>query len=326
MSKPNISVVVPAYNAEKTIGLCLDSILRQNYPQDKMEVLVVDNNSMDSTAEIIKSYPVTYLFEDKIQSPSGARNKGIVNARHGLIAFIDSDCIADEHWLANGITSLDDESVGAVGGKILAYKPETYIEEYQDRSGVLWHVVSDEAHARREARLVTANAFFRKDVFDTLGLFDLRYKGAGEDTDICYAMLRHTNYKLTYNEHALVWHKHRTNLRQFCKQYVRYGYNNMFLDQKFYPEIVNEMHESADNHGVLRTFYWRFLYRETCRECCAVFPALGRYLTSFKRADKTALFDSVLFALSKIAFVRGEIRAFKEIRAVREKLTEDIRP
>ena len=62
---PFVSVIIPALNEEKTIRECLISLLKMDYPVDRREILVVDNGSTDRTAEIIKSFPVRYLQEDK---------------------------------------------------------------------------------------------------------------------------------------------------------------------------------------------------------------------------------------------------------------------
>ena len=62
---PFTSVIVPALNEERTIGDCLVSLLKMDYPQERREILVVDNGSTDSTAEIVKSFPVRYLQEER---------------------------------------------------------------------------------------------------------------------------------------------------------------------------------------------------------------------------------------------------------------------
>ncbi len=89
-----VSVVIPAYNAEKYLQRCLDSVLAQTQPAD--EIIVVDDGSADHTAEKVKPYgsAVRYLYQDNAGA-SVARNTGIQAARYEWIAFLD----ADDEWL-----------------------------------------------------------------------------------------------------------------------------------------------------------------------------------------------------------------------------------
>ena len=75
-SLPFVSVIVTALNDETLIKDCLVSLLGMDYPRERQEILVVDNGSTDRTAEIIKSFPVRYLWEGR-RGKSYARNQGI---------------------------------------------------------------------------------------------------------------------------------------------------------------------------------------------------------------------------------------------------------
>lgn len=87
---PRIAVVVPAYNAAATLGKALDSILAQTFPAH--EVIVVDDGSADSTAEVMTAYTgkVHYIRQDNA-GPSAARNRGVQEASAEWIAFLDAD-------------------------------------------------------------------------------------------------------------------------------------------------------------------------------------------------------------------------------------------
>lgn len=101
MSRPKVSVIIPVYNAEKTLNRCLDSVLRQNYPD--YEVIVVDNNSKDKSRQIIKGFQknsnrLKYVFEG-CPSVAAARNNGISQASGEIMLFTDSDCIIPDDWI-----------------------------------------------------------------------------------------------------------------------------------------------------------------------------------------------------------------------------------
>lgn len=98
-TNPFVSVIIPAYNAEKTIEACLDSIMNQTYRN--YEVIVVDDSSVDNTSTIIKKYPVKLIRAPKNLMAGGARNLGLKYAQGEIIAFTDADGITDKNWLNN---------------------------------------------------------------------------------------------------------------------------------------------------------------------------------------------------------------------------------
>lgn len=89
--KIKISVVIPAFNREKTICRCLESIMNQTYPA--MEILVVDDGSTDRTRNIVLDFPSdkVFLFCQSHKGAQAARNKGVIEAKGDYIAFLDSD-------------------------------------------------------------------------------------------------------------------------------------------------------------------------------------------------------------------------------------------
>ncbi len=106
--EPFVSIIIPAYNSQHTISACLTALKRLQYPQDKFAIIVIDNNSTDKTAEIIKKFPVTYYKEIQTQSSYAARNIGIKHSKNAIIAFTDSDCLPEPYWLAEGVKGFID--------------------------------------------------------------------------------------------------------------------------------------------------------------------------------------------------------------------------
>ncbi len=95
---PSVSVVIPAYNEENYLPLCLESIKKQDYAAE-YEVIVVDNASMDNTAKIALDWGAKVVYESK-RSPACARQKGVEAATGEIIAFIDADTQAPACWLS----------------------------------------------------------------------------------------------------------------------------------------------------------------------------------------------------------------------------------
>lgn len=99
-STPSVSVIVPVYNAQNTIGECVNSLLSLNYPKEKLELILVNNASTDDTPSLLEEYgDKIKIFNERKREPSSARNKGIIKSNGEIITFTDSDCKVDKDWL-----------------------------------------------------------------------------------------------------------------------------------------------------------------------------------------------------------------------------------
>ena len=94
---PLISVIIPAYNEELYIRSCLTALVNQQ-TNEPYEIIVVDNNSLDQTYNIAKSYGVRILRETK-KGASAARNAGVRQAHGDIMVFVDADCIVPPNHL-----------------------------------------------------------------------------------------------------------------------------------------------------------------------------------------------------------------------------------
>jgi glycosyltransferase involved in cell wall biosynthesis len=100
-TKIEISVIVPFYKAERYIEDCIRALLSQDLPSHNYEVIMVDNNSPDKSAEIVRRYPRIHLVSEQKQGAYAARNRGITEAKGAIIAFTDPDCLPSVDWLQN---------------------------------------------------------------------------------------------------------------------------------------------------------------------------------------------------------------------------------
>ena len=85
----DISIVVPVHNEERLIEGCLRALLALDYPRDRYEIIVVDNNSTDRSREIVERFPEVKLLSEKQQGDFAARNRGLSEAKGEIIAFTD---------------------------------------------------------------------------------------------------------------------------------------------------------------------------------------------------------------------------------------------
>jgi len=114
-NKPLISVVVAAYNEEEDLPKCLGAITSQNFPKEEYELIVVDNNSVDKTAEIAKSFGARVIKEEK-QGNTYAISKGMSSAEGDIIAATDADTVVSPDWLFVIKDIFKDEKIVAATG------------------------------------------------------------------------------------------------------------------------------------------------------------------------------------------------------------------
>lgn len=227
---PFVSVIVPVLNGERTIRDCLVSLRRMDYPSEGRELLVVDNGSTDRTADIIRAFPVRYVWEGRRGIPY-ARNRGIEASCGQIIAFTDADCVVSTGWLRELVQGFEDEGIGGVEGETVDYLPSTPVERY---------VARRRTHSYRFRRIgsqvspyvITANVAFRREVFERIGFFDPRFVG-GSDVDLSWRFFQETDLTLRYNPRAIVFHRHRRTWQGFFSQSVRVGRGIAVLRQKY---------------------------------------------------------------------------------------------
>jgi glycosyltransferase involved in cell wall biosynthesis len=199
---PFVSVVVPAFNAARTIGACVEALLAQTYPTDAAEVVIVDNGSRDGTAAVLGRYGdrVLAVHEPK-RGPSAARNAGIAATRNPLVAFTDADAIPEPGWLEALVAAAAAQpDVAIFGGRIAALVDAAPVARYAER-------LFDQARAVADSPpyAITANALMRRAVLERLGGFD-EALWLGEDVDLGYRAHFDADARFAYVEDAVVRH------------------------------------------------------------------------------------------------------------------------
>jgi len=228
--QPRISVVVPVYNGEATIRTCVEALLGLDYPSDRFEVIVVDNKSTDGTRRLVEGYPVTLLQEAAVQSSYAARNLGITRASGDVIAFTDADCVPERGWLRAIVAAIDAPDVGGVAGAIEAFRADSPVERYQAQRAIR----ADRAYSHKVLPFAqTANAAYKREVFEKIGLFDptLIYGG---DLDFSWRMQSAGGLRLVYEALAFVWHRHRTTYKGLFGLYEKNAIANCLLSERYH--------------------------------------------------------------------------------------------
>lgn len=234
ISTPTVSVVIPIYNGATDLPQLLACLEQQTYRAEAIEYLLVDNNSQDDTAEQLENaaqtakIPLKPLSEANIQSSYAARNRGIQAATSDLIAFTDADCRPEPTWLENLVQPFSSPEVGIVAGEILALPPQTFLERYAEAQQTLCQAYTLQHPYCPYGQ--TANLAIRRPALEAVGLFR-PYLTTGGDADLCWRILRNTDWQLKFAQTAIVRHRHRATWEELEKQWRRYGESNRYLHE-----------------------------------------------------------------------------------------------
>ena len=215
---PKVSVIVCSYNGAKTLDRCLESLKHVDYPD--YEVILVDDGSKDNTQEIAAKHSWVVNIKQENKGLSVARNVGGWAAKGEVIAYTDSDCMADPDWLYFLVGTLLSGDYAGVGGPNISPPAENWIQACVSAApGGPSHVLLTDVVAEH---IPGCNMAFYKWAFEKVGGFDPEYRKAGDDVDYCWR-LQQENQVIAFSPAAIVWHYRRFTLKAFQKQQEGYG-------------------------------------------------------------------------------------------------------
>lgn len=257
--QPQVAVIVPIYNGEHDLPELIDCLKKQTYPKDQVDYLLVDNNSSDRTATIIQDYATKLAVEglnirplssSKIQSSYAARNTGIKATQAEILAFTDADCRPQADWLNFLIQPLVNPQIGIVAGEILALPGKTWWEKYADYQEVL-----SQKHTLAHSFCPygqTANLAIRRQALTQVGLFRPQMTTGG-DADLCWRILRETDWQIQFAPQGIIHHRHRSTLAELRSQWRRYGRSNRYLHELYGVPLQREL---TTRESVYRLTRW----------------------------------------------------------------------
>lgn len=222
-----ISVIVPAYNEEKTIKGTLERITEQNY--DKFEVIVVDDGSTDSTKDIVEEFEEVRLIKNENnEGLSGSLNKGMEKSRYEILCSLHADCVPkDKNWLKDMCRCLDDDTAVVTCKRAISEERFNHLNTSQKLLGLgvkESQINLDEGCREAELFNGKGDLFRKKAIKDIGGFGSERFFRAGEDIHIKIELEKEGwNFKLapTY-----IYHNHGSNqetLRDFFRKKIEYS-------------------------------------------------------------------------------------------------------
>ena len=213
--QPTVSVIIPHFNDLANLDVCLAALKAQTYPADRVQVIVADNASpigLEAVQAVAGARAQVVLVEDRGAGP--ARNGGVARATGQVLAFIDSDCVAEPQWLEEGVRAL--AGYDFVGGRV------TVLVEDEDHMTPVeaWERVfafDFKTYIEKKGFTGSGNLFCPRSLFETVTGFRA---GISEDYEWS-KRAQSCGFKLGYAPLAIVGHPARRNWDELTRKWRR---------------------------------------------------------------------------------------------------------
>lgn len=239
---PSLTLVLPAYNEEETIGMTIESALDVDYPEDKYEIIVVNDGSTDNTKEEAEKYTdhenVT-LINQKNQGKGAALNTGLENSNAEYFGCVDADSYLTENSLKNILSEIDDNA-GGIASAMKVYKPQNLWQKLQWVEYIVGIFIRN-LMEKINAIHVTPGplSIYDREIIEEIGGFD--EDSLVEDQEICFRLQEH-DYKVNHSRLGEVFTVAPKNFKEFYNQRLRWykgaienilQYNNMMFNPRY---------------------------------------------------------------------------------------------
>ena len=242
MELPKISIIVPIYNAEEIIPITIPKILSQNYPRKLIEIIIIDDGSMDNSRKVLLGLngidDCIIIKHSKNQGRAYARNSGIAKATGEILLFLDCDMEINNDFIFQHALLHKKKDVIGVHSKILPPKIiklnkfQRYL--YSKKRG---------AQKLNENKPLPFNYFIigctsiKKNAIKKSGVFNTDLPCYGEDLDFAYKLYKKFPNGLRYSSKPIAYHHHNRSLEETMKLLEEYGQYNVPIILNHYPEL-----------------------------------------------------------------------------------------
>jgi len=230
LSNPFVTIIVPCRNEAKYISRCLDSVIANDYPKDRQEVLVVDGMSEDGSRETLNDYARRYSFIRVLDNPSmvtpSGLNVGLAAATGEIIMRLDAHSKYPTDYISALVGWLQRSGADNVGGICLTLPGDDKLTSRAIAACLSHPFGVGNAYFRigsSEPRWVDTVPFgcYRKEVFERIGPFDVSLV-RNQDDEFNHRLLRHGGRILLVPEIEIQYYA-RDSLRKLWKTYFQYG-------------------------------------------------------------------------------------------------------
>ena len=239
MMAPLVTIVLPCRDEEGYVGACLDSIIASDYPQDRIEVLVVDGMSKDRTREIVQSYALQHSTIRLLDNPQAiaptALNRAIRDAKGSVIMRMDAHVVYPQNYVSRLVAALEESGADNVGGVIQTLPADGTPIARAIAVGLSHRLGVGNSYFRigvAQRRWVETVPFgcYRREVFERIGLFDEELV-RNQDDEFNYRLIKSGGRVLLLPDVVAKYYA-RGSLRLVSRMFYQYGYFKPLVARK----------------------------------------------------------------------------------------------
>ncbi|MDZ7374210.1 MAG: glycosyltransferase family 2 protein [candidate division KSB1 bacterium] len=243
--RDRVAVVIPMYNERENIGRCLDSLLAQDYPQELIEIAVVNGMSTDGSRQVVEEYARRYsnirIFDNPARLTPTSINVGIRNSHSDVVIILGSHTTVRPDFVRKNVEYLNEVDVPVVGGTQVNVG-DTYMQQAIGLAmGSPFGITSAPYRYLRKPRFVdtVVYAAYRRWLFEQVGYFDESLPIA-EDAEFNWR-IRKAGHRIFFSPDIVSYYYPRKTLDRLAKQFFWYGVQRMNVVRK-HPDAVKPLH------------------------------------------------------------------------------------
>ncbi len=239
---PFVSIIIPVRNGAGRIEDCLDSLLAQDYPKDRLEIIVADGLSTDNTKEIARASGAVVIDNPRVIQGAG-KNEAMKIAKGEFIAFSEDDCVVPEYWLSIGVALLQKnrDVVGLGGPTPLPESSGAFARSCE----IIFNLAGNSGYTVQSAigmgdeveDVAGGNVIYRRQLFEPFLPFR---EDRTEDVEMSIKIKRGGG-RLIFAEKFSAWHFKKENPVGFYKQMHRFSLGRKRLSRE-YREALKPAH------------------------------------------------------------------------------------
>ncbi len=299
-----ISVIIPARNEEKNIGALINALQKQTYPKELSEVIIVDDNSSDQTADIIRRYPDIKLIQLKEEGINSYKKKaietGIAAASGELIVATDADCSFSPEWLQTIAGFYSKKNAVFVAAPVSINCNSSLLQTFQAMDFMILQAITGATVSKKKLSMCNgANIAYSKKAFDEVGGFSgIDNIASGDDMLLMHKIWKRYPDNVSYlkSKEAIAITEPQRTWKEFFNQRIRWASKaNRYEDKRFFPLLLlvylfNLSFLVLAIAGFFCNVYWLYLAGLWVAKTLVEFPLLWSAAVFFNKRWALKLF------------------------------------